>query len=133
MAVPARYDRIKQICSFVVDAAETAGLDESAVFHCQIAVDEACTNIIEHGYAGEDKGPIEVVCRVDPGALTIELLDQARPFDVTQVPAPELNRPIDETSIGGLGIYFMNKMMDEVRFEHKGGTNRLVLVKRKAA
>jgi len=133
MVVPARYDRIKQVCSFVVDAAHLAGLDESAVFHCQIAVDEACTNIIEHGYTGEDKGDIEIVCYVDPGALKIELRDQAPPFDVTHVPDPELNRPIEETSIGGLGIFFMKRMMDEVSFEHSGGTNRLVMVKRKTS
>ena len=131
MVVPARYDRIKQICSFVVDAAEVAGLDESAVFHCQIAVDEACTNIIEHGYSGEDKGQIEVVCHATPGRLQIELLDQAPPFDIMQVPEPKLNQSIEEATIGGLGIYFMKKMMDEVTFEHKNGTNRLVLVKRR--
>jgi serine/threonine-protein kinase RsbW len=131
LVIPARYDRIKQACTFVVDAAQVAGLDESAVFHCQIAVDEACTNIIEHGYDGEDRGQIEVICQVDPGVLKIELLDQAPPFDVTRVPEPEINRPIEETSIGGLGIYFIKKLMDEVNFEHSGGTNRLVMVKRK--
>lgn len=132
LVVPARYDRIKQACSFVVDAAESAGLDESAVFHCQIAVDEACTNIIEHGYKGEDRGEIEVACHVDPGVLRIELVDRAPPFDVTRVPEPQLNLPIEETTIGGLGIYFMKKMMDEVSFEHRNGVNRLVLVKRRA-
>ena len=41
LSVTARYDRIKQICSFVVDAANVAGLDESSTFQCQIAVDES--------------------------------------------------------------------------------------------
>ncbi len=130
LIVPARYDRIKQICTFVVEAAEIAGLDESAVFHCQIAVDEACTNIIEHGYGGEDKGQIEVVCQSDPGALKIELRDQARPFDASQVVEPKLNLSIEDTAIGGLGVYFMKKMMDEVSFTHIEGTNSLVMVKR---
>lgn len=133
LAIPARYDRIKQACNFVVDAAQVAGLDESAVFHCQIAVDEACTNIIEHGYAGEDRGQIEVICRVDPGVLEIQLLDQAPPFDVTQVPNPELNKTIEETSIGGLGIFFIRKMMDAVSFDHTGNTNRLIMTKRRPA
>ena len=130
LIVPARYDRIKQICTFVVEAAEIAGLDESAVFHCQIAVDEACTNIIEHGYEGEDKGQIEVVCQSDPGALTIELRDQAKPFDASQVAEPKLNLSIEDTAIGGLGVYFMKKMMDEVSFTNKDGTNSLMMVKR---
>lgn len=133
LVVPARYDRIKQLCAFVVDAAERAGLDESDAFHCQIAVDEACTNIIEHGYSGEDKGNIEIVCRVEPGQLKIVITDQAPPFDASRVPEPRLSQALEDTSVGGLGIYFIRKMMDEVSFSHKNGENRLVLVKRRAS
>jgi serine/threonine-protein kinase RsbW len=132
MVIPARYDRIKLACTFVVDAAQVAGLDESAVFHCQIAVDEACTNIIEHGYEGEDRGQIEVICQVEAGRVRIDLLDQAPPFDLTQVPDPQLNQSLEETNVGGLGIYFIKKMMDEVSYDHNDGTNRLTMVKRKA-
>jgi len=132
LIVPARYDRIKQICSFVVDAANVAGLDESSTFQCQIAVDEACTNIIEHGYEGEDRGRIEVICNTDPGVLKIELLDQAPPFDPDKVPEPDLGAPLEEMKIGGLGIYFMKKMMDDVSFSRENGTNRLALLKRSA-
>ena len=132
LIVPARYDRIKQICSFVVDAANVAGLDESSTFQCQIAVDEACTNIIEHGYEGEDKGRIEVICNTNPGVLKIELLDQAPPFDPDTVPEPELGAPLEDIKIGGLGIYFMKKMMDDVSFSRESGTNRLALLKRSA-
>ncbi len=131
LIVPARYERIRQICAFVVEAAEVAGLDEMAIFNCQIAVDEACTNIIEHGYGGEDKGRIEVACAAEPGQLTIDIRDQAQPFDLGAVPEPELNKALEETTVGGLGIYFMRKMMDEVSFSRTDGANRLVLVKRR--
>ncbi|MEK7809318.1 MAG: ATP-binding protein [Chloroflexota bacterium] len=132
LSVTARYDRIKQICSFVVDAANVAGLDESSTFQCQIAVDEACTNIIEHGYEGEDKGRIDVICNTTPGVLKIELLDQALPFDLDKVPEPELGAPLEDMKIGGLGIYFMKKMMDDVSFSRENGTNKLMLLKRRA-
>ena len=131
-SVTARYDRIKQICSFVVDAANVAGLDESSTFQCQIAVDEACTNIIEHGYEGEDKGRIDVICNTTSGVLKIELLDQALPFDLDKVPEPELGAPLEDMKIGGLGIYFMKKMMDDVSFSRENGTNKLMLLKRRA-
>jgi serine/threonine-protein kinase RsbW len=131
LIVPARYDRIKQICAFVVEAAEMAGLDEAAAFHCQLAVDEACTNIIEHGYGGEDKGQIEIVCHASPDLLKIDLRDQAPPFDVSQVPEPPTNRSIDDMKIGGLGVHFVKTVMDEVVYSHQNGTNSLVLVKRR--
>ncbi|MEK7276740.1 MAG: ATP-binding protein [Chloroflexota bacterium] len=132
LVVPARYDRIKQVCDFVEAAADGAGLDETSKFHCQMAVDEACTNIIEHGYEGEDRGQIEAVCSAAPGVLRIELRDQARPFDINKVPEPRLNVPLEESTVGGLGVHFIKKMMDEVTFSREMGTNRLVMVKRKS-
>ena len=132
LVVPARYDRIKQVCDFVEAAADGAGLDETSKFHCQMAVDEACTNIIEHGYEGEDRGQIEAVCSAAPGVLRIELRDQARPFDINKVPEPRLNVPLEESTVGGLGVHFIKKMMDEVTFSREIGTNRLVMVKRKS-
>ena len=131
LVVPARYDRIKQVCDFVEAAADAAGLDEMSKFHCQMAVDEACTNIIEHGYQGEDRGQIETLCSAAPGVLRIELRDQARPFEFNKVPEPKLNAPLEESTVGGLGVHFIKKMMDEVTFSREKGTNHLVMVKRK--
>ena len=133
LIVPARYDRVKQICAFVVEAAEMAGLDEAAAFHCQLAVDEACTNIIEHGYEGEDKGQIEVVCYTSPEVLKVDLRDQAPPFDVSKIPDPPSSPSLEEMQVGGLGVHFVKKVMDEVVYSHKNGTNSLVLVKRRAS
>jgi anti-sigma regulatory factor (Ser/Thr protein kinase) len=131
LTVPGRYDRLEQLCRFVAEAADEAGLDESASSHCQLAVDEACTNVIEHGYGGEDRGTIQLTCAVTPGELTITIQDQAQPFDPAGVPEPQLNAPLDELRIGGLGLYFMRQVMDAVEFSYVDGGNRLVLVKRR--
>jgi serine/threonine-protein kinase RsbW len=131
LKVPGRYDRLEQIAKFVARAGEAAGLDEAAICRCQLAVDEACTNIIEHGYQGEDRGSIEIHCQAADGELVITIADHARPFDSGQVPAPELGRSLEELQIGGLGIYFMRQVMDDVVFSRTNGTNRLTLVKRR--
>src|SRR3972149_10941759 len=123
LIVPARYDRIKQVCDFVVAAADRAGLDESSKFHCQRAVDEACTNIIEHGYEGEDRGLIEVACESEEGELVITIQDWARRFDPSTVPEPKLNTSVEGMGIGGLGIYFMRQIMDAVEFSYENGGN----------
>ena len=133
LTVPGRYDRLEQICDFVMQAAAEAGLSESEASRCQLAVDEACTNIIEHGYEGEDRGKIQIGCDVGPGELTITLQDWAKPFDPTTVPQPKLNTPVEDLGIGGLGIYFMRQIMDAVEFSYENGSNKLVLVKRREA
>lgn len=130
LTIPGRYDRLAQACKFVAAAASAAGLDDGESNHCQLAVDEACTNIIEHGYGGEDLGEIRLTCDVAAGELVITIQDAARPFDPQSVPEPDLSAPLDEMRIGGLGLFFMRQVMDAVEFRHQGGGNTLTLVKR---
>ena len=131
LSVPGRYDRLEQISSFIEQAGQAAGLDEVAICRCQLAVDEACTNIIEHGYQGEDLGPIDITCEAGAGELTITIADQARPFDVQTVRAPDLHAELEDMQVGGLGLYFIRKVMDDVEFTVEDGSNKLVLTKKR--
>ena len=139
LTFPGRYDEIKNICTFVVQGAAEAGLDDTAVFHIELACDEACTNIIEHAYGGEDKGNIVVTCQIDDDKFLITLQDNGRSFNPADIPDPAIpeddksnNSEIqyDQLQVGGLGIHFMRKLMDNVVFEfdQKSG-NRLTLTK----
>jgi serine/threonine-protein kinase RsbW len=131
LSIPGRYDRMEQVCQFVGQAALEAGLGEIEASRCQLAVDEACTNIIEHGYEGEDRGTIELVCDPRDGELVITIQDHAKLFDPGQVPTPNLAASLDELKIGGLGLHFMRQVMDAVEFSYQEGGNKLVLVKRR--
>lgn len=141
LTVPGRYDQVRKIVAFVANGAEKAGLNEDAVFHVELCCDEACTNIIEHAYGGEDIGPITVSYDVHPDAFQITIQDDGRTFDPTLVPPPPLSPPpdpdidpenlADELQIGGLGIHFMRKLMDEVQFNfNANGKNTLIMVKK---
>jgi serine/threonine-protein kinase RsbW len=128
---PGQYENLAKIGELVEKAALKAGFDESAAYAIQLAVDEACSNIIEHAYGGEGVGDIQLSLQASDSELTITLRDQGRPFDPTLVPAPLLGRPIDEVEEHGLGLYLMGKMMDEVRFEFTPDGNTLTMTKRK--
>ena len=123
------YGSIPTITQFVAEAARAAFLDEDAVFHCQMAVDEACTNVIEHAYGGEDKGNIEIVCQVEPGRCSIRIVDHGEPFDPTAVPVPIAAASLDDVRPGGIGLHLMKQLMDEVRFEFTEHGNVLTMVK----
>jgi serine/threonine-protein kinase RsbW len=127
---PGRYDHLEKISAWVEQATKTAGFDDSASYGIQLAVDEACTNIIEHAYGGEDRGDIEITCEMNEEALRILLRDFGQSFDPDAVPTPQLNVPIEELEDQGLGLHWMRKLMDEVRFEFSSETgNLLTLVK----
>ena len=137
LTVPGRYDQIRVICEFVADGAKNAPFSDDEIFHIELACDEACTNIIEHAYSGEDQGPIEVTWDMQPEGFTITLTDQGETFDPTAVPTPttptELNNleELDNVKVGGLGLHFMKKLMDKVIFTFKEGKgNQLIMIKK---
>lgn len=129
---PGQYENLQKIGSIIEQAAKDAGLSDSAVYQVELAVDEACTNIIEHAYGGEGNGDIEVSYLIQEDGLKVVLRDRGRPFDPSKVPTPNLKRPIEELEPRGVGLYMMRKMMDEVYFEFSPEEgNTLVMVKRR--
>ena len=129
---PGRFDSLAAIGEYVARAAEAAGLDARSVEGVELAVDEACSNIIEHAYGGEGRGDIEVTYHIDGDGLTVVLRDYGRPFDPDRVPEPDLQAPLEERDAGGLGLHFMRQLMDQVRFEFTAGAgNVLTMVKRR--
>jgi len=131
LSIPGQFDRLEQISKFIEQSGLEAGLDETAICRCQLAVDEACTNIIEHAYEGEGHGSIDICCEPEAGELTITIEDHGKPFDPNSVPTPQLNTNLEDMQVGGLGLYFMRQVMDAVEFSYQDGSNKLVLVKRR--
>ena len=127
---PANFESLDTVREFVGKAAREIGMDDSEVYAVQLAVDEACSNIIEHAYGGQNRGEIECSCQVNKKALTIVLRDHGRPFDPASIAAPNLTLGLNERQVGGLGLFLMRHLMDEVRFEAQGEAgNVLTLVK----
>jgi serine/threonine-protein kinase RsbW len=129
---PGRYENLIKIESFFAEAAEKAGMDSASVYAVKLAVDEACTNIIEHAYGGEDRGEIQCSYEIMDDGLRIILRDWGDTFDPSTVPEPDYSVPIEELKPRGAGVFLMKKVMDEVEFDFKEGeANVLRMVKRK--
>ena len=128
----ARRDRLADLLAFVQRACERAALDPGVAFDVRLATEEVVTNVIEHGYAGDDQpGPIAVRFRRDPRQVVVTVDDRARPFDPASIRPADPTAPLEARRIGGLGWHFVTRVMDEVRHEHRHPRgNRLTLVKR---
>lgn len=111
------------VADFIVDAANRAQLTQKQSDDVQMAVDEAVTNIMEHAYAGRTDGRISIFCRTDGREFYVEIRDAGKPFDASKVKTPNTSSPLSKRAIGGLGIFFMRKLMDKVEFTRDTGGN----------
>jgi serine/threonine-protein kinase RsbW len=134
LVVPGQFERLTEIAAFITQAARAAGLNDDEVFHVEMAVDEACSNIIEHAYATR-AGDIDLVCcSPASGQFEIVIRDSGLPFDPAEIPLPRVDAPGDlgDLNEGGLGLYFMRKLMDEVRFEYVPGQGNILTMAKRA-
>lgn len=128
---PGRYDSLAEIARFVRQAAIEAGLNDFSTYMVETAVDEACSNIIEHAYGGESDRKIEVTCKDEANSLVVIIRDWGRSFEPERVPDPDLQTSLEDLPGHGLGLFFMRKWMDEVNFDFSPKGNVLTMVKRK--
>ena len=131
---PANYKSLAIISRFIVDIAVETGFTPSEVYAIQTAVDEACSNIIDHAYGEENVGDIKISVKQFEDKIKIILIDQGEPFSPDDIPEPDISSPLEMRKERGLGIFFMRKLMDEVIFEFSQTEgNILTIVKYKGS
>lgn len=130
LTVTSELDKLASIACFVADAANALGMNEDGVYAMQLAVDEACTNVMDYAYQGRGGQPLTIECEEKGGRCVITIRDQGRPFDPARVRMPNTKAPVSKRRVGGLGIYLMRKLMDDVRFRFDPQVgNEVILVK----
>ena len=129
---PARFEFLDEIREFVGQVARDGGFSDKDIYSLQLASDEAASNIIEHAYEGVSNASFDVTCDMQGDTIIITMRDTGTPFDPSQVKQPNLKADLSERQIGGLGLYLMRKLMDEVRYEANPRTgNLLIMIKRR--
>ena len=121
-----------EIREFVAEVAREGGFTEKEIYSLQLAADEAASNIIEHAYQGVSNADLDVTCDMRGDTLTITMHDDGISFDPSKVKKPNLKADLSDRQIGGLGVYLMRKLMDEVSYESNSMTgNLLTMTKRR--
>ncbi|HET6823075.1 MAG TPA: ATP-binding protein [Anaerolineales bacterium] len=114
---------IKEHCAVV------PGVTDEILYDIQLAVDEACTNIISHGYAGMDPGSIILDLDIDTDRIIISLTDFGHAFEPSNTPIPDVDAPIEERELGGFGLFFIQQSMDEIDYQVTEDGNKMILTK----
>ncbi len=130
LKLPSRTENLEIIREFVARIAQKAGFDDEDVAKIELAVDEACTNVVKHAYEGGSDKPIDVVVKLDYSKLTVIVTDQGKGFNPESVEVPDIKEYLAELRVGGLGIYLIRTLMDEVKYDIRPGVrNQVKMVK----
>ncbi len=108
---------------------QQAGLPEKCIFDVNLAVEELFTNIVLYGYEDKDDHMIDIFLRCDGSSLRMRIEDDGKPFNPLDASDPDLHSPPEHRSVGGLGVYLAETVMDDIRYERRDKKNVTSLVR----
>ncbi len=130
LRIPSQTDNLELIRTFVGKVADKVGFSKDDVGKIELAIDEACTNVIKHAYDSQKNKPLDVAIKIDYQKFTIIVTDHGKGFDPKSIRTPDMKEYLAELRVGGLGIYLMRTLMDEIDYDIKPGVrNQVKMVK----
>lgn len=129
--VPSSTENLSMIRDFVKSIGTQSGMGDMEVAKLEMAVDEACSNVMEHAYDADTTKEVSIRATVDESSVQIEVIDTGKGFDPAAVEQLKLEELVSKKRTGGLGMRLMKSFMDEVHYEMLPGVkNELRMVKR---
>lgn len=126
--LPAKRENLEKFSEHVLQCAEKQGIDRKRLMQINLSLEEVLVNICDYSYR-DNEGDIEVICGLDNDTrFVIEITDSGIPFDIDSFDEPDLNVDISERKVGGLGIYLIKKMMDDIQYRFEDNKNILKLI-----
>jgi len=128
LKLAAIIENLDQFISFVHTYSVECGFEGKRAMEIELAVEEALVNIFNYAYP-DGEGQVEMQCALKEGKkFIIEIRDKGIPFDALSRPDPDTTADIGNREVGGLGIFFIKKVADEVRYSRDGDMNVLTIV-----
>ncbi len=126
-------DEIERLSELVSAFGNEHGLSEDFIYAVNLALDEILTNTISYGYADKAAHEITITLRLHDDELAVEIVDDARAFDPLSAPKAGVDLPLEQRSVGGLGIHLARTLMDEMTYRREQDKNVLLMKKRIAS
>ncbi|MFU8812735.1 MAG: ATP-binding protein [Balneolaceae bacterium] len=132
MAFQAATKNLQTVRDFVAKYAFEHGYTEKAVHEITLAVDEAATNIIKHAYKFDSSRKVDLSLTFEPEKICIILSDQGRNFTLQAFNKPDIEKQVKSKKRGGMGVYMIHSLMDQVRYASDGDTNEIIMCKKRS-
>ena len=124
ITIPSDISCIKEVISKVIDSVKDRNLDSGAMFDIRLSAEEAIRNAIQHGNKNKKELPVNIKFNVDEKSLELIIEDKGEGYDYRHIPDPTTDKNILKTC--GRGVYLIHKLMDEVHYNDKGNTIRMI-------
>ena len=121
---------ISKLNGFIEDIGNEFSLTPDVVFNLTLVLEEAVVNVINYAYPKEEHEKIYLSARMEDGSIIFVLTDTGKEFDPTLAPDADITLSADDRQIGGLGIFLIRQIMNEVKYERIDGKNVLTLEKK---
>lgn len=121
---------ISKLSEFIEEIGNQFALTPDVIFNLNLVLEEAVVNIISYAYPKEDHEKIYLSARMNEDSIILVLTDTGKEFDPTTAPETDVTLAADDREIGGLGIFLIRQIMNEVRYERIDGKNVLTLEKK---
>ena len=132
LCLPTKLDQLDRIYNAVDELGEAEDWPPGMVYQVKLVLEELGVNIVTHGHDNDPEHEFEIILDSETDVLTIELRDEGQAFNpLTDCPEPDLESGLDDRPVGGLGIYLVRTMMDELNYRREDNKNILTIVKRK--
>lgn len=128
LTIESKTENLSEVREFVKSAALEVGFSPDTIENIVLAVDEACTNIIKHAYKYYPDGKIKIKLQSAGNKFMIELIDYGTSFEPEKVPEPDIQKYYQQHKVGGLGMYLMKTLMDDVKYYCVPGKYNCVLL-----
>jgi serine/threonine-protein kinase RsbW len=125
----AELESLSVFRQFISDRCSRHNVPDETVFDLKLAVDEACTNIITHGYKGMDPGSIILSFRIEPDRILVSITDFGHVFEPVESPKPDVEAALADQELGGLGLYLIYQTMDNIDYQPSKDGNTLTFTK----
>ena len=126
--LPAQLEYLQKFIDFVASCSREQGFEKKRVHEIELATEEALVNIFNYAYK-ETNGYVEIICKLDDNKrFIIEIVDTGIAFNVLSVTAPDISADISERQLGGLGVFLIKEVMDEVLYRYEDNKNKLSLI-----
>lgn len=121
----------RQVQAWLQDFAARACLSEATRQAFDLSLEEWLTNVINYGYEDAGEHWIQLRFFAAPADARVEVEDDGRAFNPLELPPVDTTTPLEQRSIGGLGIHMIRKLMDSLEYRRHDGRNCLVLTRRR--